>query len=126
MKLRNCLVFGAFVLAGCIDGKHDTDAEKDNMVAGKTGLAIAAAVDEHNDTDVRVMQYVIDRVACVAGDQFDPLRRAIKVDLEKMLLPGGVPAWENSPLDRNSEHPFADHFEVLPAGCYNVSATPLT
>jgi len=43
-----------------------------------------------------------------------------------MMLPGGIPAWENSPLDKASEHPFADHFEALPAGCYDVTATPLS
>jgi hypothetical protein len=127
MKLRNCLVLGAtLAFAGCIDGKHDTGTGDDNTHFGVTGLSIATAVDTHSETDVKQMEYVIDRVACIEGEEFDPLNRTVKVNLEKMLLPGGIPAWENSPLDRNSEHPFADHFQVLLAGCYDVSATPLT
>lgn len=127
MKLRNYLILGSTLVfaAGCIDGKPSTEAGTGDRHLGETGLAISTAVDNHNETDVKLMQYVIKRVACVEGDRFDALTRSIRVDLESMLLPGGIPEWENSPLDRDSEHPFADHFEVLPAGCYNVTATPL-
>jgi hypothetical protein len=127
MKLQTGLFLGAtLAFAGCIDGKPDSDARNDNQRTGETGLAIATAVDNHGDTDVSKMEYVIKRVACVAGENVDKLTLTVKVNLEAMLLPGGIPAWENSPLDRNSEHPFADHFEVVPAGCYDVAATPLT
>lgn len=127
MKPRSYLLFGAtLALAGCIDGTGDKGSGTDGSHTGETGLALQIAIDEHSDTDVAIMQYGIDRVACVAGEEFDPLRREVNVVLEKMLLPGGIPAWENSPLDKDSEHRFADHFEVLPAGCYNVTASPLT
>jgi hypothetical protein len=38
------------------------------------------------------------------------------------MLPG---RFDNSPLDKNSAHPFADLFELLPVGCYDVTVAPL-
>jgi hypothetical protein len=126
MKSKISLLFGAtLVLAGCVDGQLLPDDGTYGSHVGETGIELGVAIDTSTDLDVAFMQYGIVRVECVAGEQFEPLSRDIRVDLEKMLLPGGIPAFENSPLDMSSEHKFADHFEVLPAGCYNVTATPL-
>jgi hypothetical protein len=47
-------------------------------------------------------------------------------DLEDILLPGGHPGFEDRPFDADSEHLFADAFQVVPAGCYDVVSQPLT
>jgi len=125
MKLHYAMSSGlVLALVGCL-GTHEKSGPE-GYQTGETGLAIAAAANTGESTDVALMRYTIDRVACLDGEKIDPLSRAITVNLEKMMLPGGIPAFENSPLDKNSAHPFADHFEVVPAGCYNVNATPLT
>jgi hypothetical protein len=127
MKPQTSVLFGAaLALAGCVDPQPGEKGDgKQNTHEGETGIAISAAVTASADTDVAFMDYGIERVACVEGEEFEPLRLEIRVELESMQLPGGIPEWENSPLDKDSEHQFADHFEALAAGCYNVSATPL-
>jgi len=125
MKLHHSMTFGlALALAGCI-GAHEGSGTEGSRT-GETGLSIAAAANIGDTADVVLMQYSIDRIACEDGAKIDPLNRTITVRVENMLLPGGIPAFENSPLDKSSAHPFADHFEVVPAGCYNITATPLT
>ena len=126
MKSKISLLFaGTLILAACKEGQPLPDDGTYGSHVGETGIALGVVVDTSTELDVVFMDYGITRVACVAGEEFEPLSRDIRVNLEKMLLPGGSPAWENSPLDMNSEHQFADHFEVLPAGCYDVKATPL-
>jgi hypothetical protein len=124
MKLHHSIPLGfALVLAGCLDWGEKSGEEGTH--SGETGLAIAVAANTGGETDVDKMRYSINRVACEDGDKIDALSRTITVKLESMKLPGGISAFENSPLDAGSEHPFADHFEVLPAGCYNIDAVPL-
>lgn len=124
MKLHYMSFGLALALAGClaVNDKSRTEGSQ----TGETGLAISAAANIGDKTDVALMRYSIDRIACAEGDKIDALNRTITVRLEEMMLPGGIPAFDNSALDQNAAHPFADHFEVVPAGCYNVNATPLT
>jgi len=125
MKLHSTMTFGlALALAGCIGAREGSGTEGSRT--GETGLAISAAANVGDKTDVALMQYSIDRIPCEDGAKVDPLNRTVTVPLENMMLPGGIPAFENSPLDQTSAHPFADHFEIVPAGCYNINATPLT
>jgi hypothetical protein len=125
MKLHHTIPLGfACLLAGCL-GTQEKSGEEGTH-SGETGLAIAAAANTGGDTDVGKMQYSISRIACADGEEIKALNRTITVKLETMMLPGGISAFENSPLDKNSAHPFADHFVVLPAGCYNLDALPLT
>jgi hypothetical protein len=126
MKLQTYVFCGAVLaLTGCTEGQASKSNGADQGGTGQTGMAIAAAANASDGTDVALIDYTIDRVACMAGETFDALHRDIRENLVDMLLPGGISAWENSPLDKDSKHPFADHFEVLPAGCYNVQAKPL-
>lgn len=125
MKVQLYVLCGAaLAFGGCMDQGQKGNNGSNQEQTGQTGMAIASAVDTTQGTDVALIEYQIDRIACEAGEKFDALSRRISVRLEDMLLPGGVSAWENSPLDKGSKHPFADHFEVLPAGCYDVVATP--
>ena len=125
MKLHHAMPLGfACLLVGCL-GTQEKSVEE-GAHTGETGLAIAAAANTGGETDVAKMQYSINRIACAEGQDIKPLSRTITVKLESMMLPGGIPAFENGPLDKSSAHPFSDHFEVVPAGCYNIDATPLT
>jgi hypothetical protein len=128
MKWQGFALFGAtLMLAGCVDAQAESsDGDgQDQSHVGETGIAINAAIDASAETDVTQMRYGIVRVACAADEQFEPLSRDIQVDLQTIMLPGGVPALDEGPLARGSQHRFADHFELLPAGCYDVTATPL-
>jgi hypothetical protein len=120
MKLHRCMVAGVLVLVGCITGTQPD--ENEGILVGSTGLAIGVAVNSGDGTDVSSIEYKIDRVACYDGEKFEPLSLTVNERLAPSTLP---PEFEGSPLDRNSNHPFADHFEVVPAGCYDVKATPL-
>lgn len=42
-----------------------------------------------------------------------------------MVLPGALDTFKDNPLDKDSAHRFADFFQVLDAGCYNVTAQPI-
>jgi len=110
------------ILAGCIEAQAEPD-DTDQPI-GETGIAITAVIDTSGDTDVAQVRYNIARVACVANEQFGALYRDIQVNLESVQAPAGLPAGKDNGLDGSSQHQFADHFEVLPAGCYDITATP--
>jgi hypothetical protein len=121
MKLHRYMVAGVFVLVGCVTPTEPSD--RDGILVGSTGLALGMAVNTGDGTDVSSIEYKIDRVACFDGEEFEPLSRTVNARVEPATLP---PEFEGSPLDTSSSHPFADHFEVVPAGCYDIKATPLT
>jgi hypothetical protein len=77
------------------------------------------------DTDVAGMAYSITQVDCDTGAAVDPaVVITAQRDLEDILLPGGHPGFEDQPFDANSEHLFADNFQTLIEGCYDVTAQP--
>jgi hypothetical protein len=98
-------------------------SDNEGTLIETTGLALGVAVDTGGTTDVGTIEYKIDRVACFDGEEFEALSLTVNARVEPMDLP---PEFEGSPLDKDSRHPFADHFEVVPAGCYDIQATPLT
>jgi hypothetical protein len=121
MKPRGYFFAGsALLVCGCV-------ADQADRVAGsaadeETGLAIMAVVAADPEIDVAYLQYSITRVPCSAGEQIEPLTREVRAE----LLQGGIPPLGDNPLFADaSRHQFADHFEVVPAGCYDVTATPL-
>lgn len=104
------------VAAGCVDTSTSNNAQTEAGDYGSRGLALTT--DFLGGTDVRGMRYEIEK--CGGGEK-------IKIDrnLEDLLLPGMIPAFENKPFDEHSKHLFADNFLVLPAGCYDVKITPI-
>src|SRR5947209_6707163 len=102
MKLHYVMPFGlTLVLAGCL-GEHGKSGEEGSSHTGETGLAIAAAANTGSETDVALMRYSIDRIACAEGEKIEAMNKTLTVKLESMMLPGGISAFENSPLDKNS------------------------
>lgn len=88
-----------------------------------TGLNVSALVED--GTDVESIDYLIQPVLCYDGS---PNGAPISANrpLEDQKIPGGIVELQDMPLDDGSEHLFADYFKVLPAGCYDVIATPTT
>jgi hypothetical protein len=117
------MIAGALVLVGCITYQQPSESDKEGTLVGQTGLALGVAVNMDSDTDVGSIEYRIERIACFEGEEFEELTLTARESVQPTELP---PEFEGSPLDDNSKHPFADHFEVVPAGCYDILATPLT
>lgn len=93
--------------------------------SGSTGLALTATMSGP-PTDVTGIEYSITRVACFGGEAFADVQRAVTVPLEPTSVPGGnADVADGGGFDMDSSHYFADHLEVVPAGCYDVSAQPV-
>src|SRR5690554_6296789 len=114
-----CALVMCVALVGC-----DDLAERERGVPGEngqeaeqTGLSMLLAMQ--GPSDVRAMRYEVRRCGESAAVH-DEVRF-----LEDLELPGGIPQFEDSPLDEDSEHSFADYFTVLEAGCYDVKVTPM-
>jgi hypothetical protein len=116
VALLSTLVFSA-VLAGC-----NPTAVEPEPPPGLTGLSIALRFDSQSDT--AAIRYRLLRKSC-SGEAFTPLDLSVDKPLEDILLPGGIPGFEDQPLDGSSSHAFADLFLDLPPGCYDISTQPL-
>jgi hypothetical protein len=119
MRLKTMVVMG---LSGCLwmTGCQTTEPVEEERAAvpyGSTGMALS--VDFKGKTDVVGMRFEVE--TC----QGKPVLSKSKA-LEDLQLPGMIPTFVDNPFDGQSSHLFADHFMVLPAGCYNVRVTPIT
>jgi hypothetical protein len=103
-------------------GSVESNEPGAQSTTSSTGMALR--MDILAETDVAGMAYSIERVSC-DGEDFEAWSAEAQVDLEDLLLPGGLETFEDQPLDSDSEHLFADYFTVLPAGCYDVQITPI-
>lgn len=90
---------------------------------GVTGAELT--FDFLGGTDVAGFRFELSRVACYAGDSFEPWEFTVEEELEDMLFPGMVPSLSDSPLDGASHHLAGDYFVTLGAGCYDIVATPI-
>ncbi|HEY2730008.1 MAG TPA: hypothetical protein VGK52_08695 [Polyangia bacterium] len=74
-------------------------------------------------TGVTDIRFVIAPVDCGTGAG---ARAAIDVakPLDSLSVPDSIPELGDHPLDSGSMHAFADDFEVVHAGCYDVSTQP--
>lgn len=97
--------------------------EPDSSAAPRTGLSLLVGVD--SQSDVAGMRFSLERVSC-AGEPFEPLAYFMDKPLEDIRLPGGIPGFEDAPLDGDSQHVFADMFLDVTPGCYRVTTQPLT
>jgi hypothetical protein len=75
-------------------------------------------------SDVAAMRFTLQRVSC-AGEPIEDFSISVDKPLEDIRLPGGIPGFEDSPLDSDSEHVFADMFLDVAPGCYNAITQPL-
>ncbi len=77
-----------------------------------------------NGEDVTGMEYDLQKVDCDGGA---PIGSSIVVvrELEDQVIPGELTEFADTPLEADSEHSFSDLFQVVDAGCYNITTTPL-
>lgn len=121
MKTAIALLICATAAVGCSGPADDTNTDPQ---LGQTGLNLRS--DILADTDVAGMAYTIAGVDCETGAALEPAVAYYATrDLEDILLPGGHPGFEDRPFDADSEHLFADAFQLVPAGCYDVTAQPV-
>ena len=115
------ILLGVAGAAGCSQG--DDLVEQAGVESVQSALSLKSVVPI-NDTDVKFVRFTIIPADCSTGAPIGPPRERVEL-LEDQAIPGNIANLQNAPLDENSKHLFADTFEVLPAGCYNVSTTPL-
>lgn len=89
---------------------------------GRSGNLRVYAAPRVRESGVKFIEYTIK--AC-AGSGSDFSHTAVVAIDSEMTLPGGFKHFEDNPLDHKSSHLFADHFQVLEAGCYDVTGIPL-
>jgi hypothetical protein len=107
----------ALALAGCGPTEDVTQGPP-----RQTGLALQVGLDAKSD--VIGMRFTLNRTAC-SGEPIEAFSLSVDKPLEEIRLPGGIPGFENEPLDGNSEHVFADMFLAVAPGCYRVTTQPL-
>jgi hypothetical protein len=117
VALSIILLFLSASIGGCGQIEQDSPIE-----IGQRGLAIRMRMLDQ--TDVARIRFVLERTSC-AGEAFDPWASTVEKPLEDILLPGGIPGFEDQPLDGDSSHAFADLFVDLAEGCYRVATWPL-
>ncbi len=135
------LIFGGLAslgVAGCgqpegldpgVQGEDDGNGAgqgsgSDGIVAEVTGFALSVEMAEAADVagfDVRVR-----RVACQPGEVVPQFEAEEHVMLAGNFVPGEAGDLVNAPFAAGSEHPAADQFFTVAAGCYSVSVTPVT
>lgn len=101
----------------------DTAAEQVDNIPGQSGISMQALVSD--DTDVEGIQFDVTPVNCDDGTVGGPTTSTIEPIDPDQTIPGNLEDLQNSPLDEDSSHLFADSFQVLSAGCYDVVATPV-
>lgn len=119
MKTRGIFITSAVALATACTGGSDGE----NSAFGGTGLALT--VDVTGKSDVGIIRYDVTPVDCETGETTGPTE-TIDRELEPTKIPGGITELEDNPLDKESEHIFADAFITTEPGCYDVTASPLT
>ena len=113
--LAGMLTAGA---AGCADSPAPDSST--TAPTSSSRLALSAQVDE--GFAVARVGFDIERVSC-DGEAFTPLRRSAVVELFHTELPPDLVDLEE--MITGAGHRFTDHFELLPAGCYDVTIRPL-
>ncbi|MEE9382970.1 MAG: putative metal-binding motif-containing protein [Nannocystaceae bacterium] len=83
-----------------------------------SSLRARSAADPNSD--VGGVHYTITRC-----DDDSVVAEADRLVDDDQTVPGNAVDLADSPLDSGSAHLFADLFEVLPAGCYNVAVQPV-
>jgi len=120
-SLKQILIWlGAFTLlslAGC-----NPVVEEGAESPEQTGLSFNLRISSRSD--VVAMRFSLSRKSC-SGEEVPPFSLSIDKSLEEILLPGGIPGFEDTPLDQGSAHAFADLFLTLEPGCYDVTTYPL-
>ena len=113
-----CLGLALGVLAGCNSTQEEAAAP-----TRRTGLELTVSLAAQSD--VAGIRFTLERLPC-ANEPIAPFSQSVDKPLEDIRLPGGLPGFEDAPLDGASAHVFADMFLAAAPGCYRVTTQPLT
>ena len=118
-KTTAYLLCATLVCVGCAQDNASESSPEDSVIQGISLASTIAA-----SSDVTGIRFEFQQVDCEDGTAIgDPI--VVVKELEPYTVPGGISELEDEPLDADSEHLFADAFESLEAGCYDVTATPV-
>ena len=98
---------------GCVG--LDTDDEPDETEA--TGVEMT--IDLHEKVEAEGIRFSIYQ----CGE--DEPEYVEEQSLEDATLPDAIPEFAGAPFDEDSEHLFANHRQVVEAGCYDVTIEPV-
>lgn len=104
---------------------HKLDPSEGSGAPGTSTTRLALTVDIDPGVDAAGIRYGISSVPCAGGEVVDP---PVIVSEDVPLLGhsvGDFGAFGGAPLDADADHGFADLYQVLPAGCYDITAQPL-
>jgi Putative metal-binding motif len=113
-------VVGLGLVSGACSSRDEMGVASEEKVP--TGLQVQALVSD--GTDVESISYSVQQVDCVTGASVG-YPEVIYVPLSSDYVPGDIAELEDNPLAADSAHLSADAFVVAPAGCFDVTATPL-
>lgn len=115
------LLAGLAVGASACQQDADMNANNANDMQLRDGMAgISFRAGFPNVTPVGKVRYTFTPLANPDGEFI------VEVDLKHNLaLPGGLPEFNNQPLDKDSRHRFTDLFQKVEPGEYHVTVLPL-
>lgn len=116
------MVLASSLLGAC--GADSVETSTD-VIPGIGEGVLELRTDMKADTDIAGVRYEATQVNCETGEATGAEPVEAITDLSDVRLPGMIGPFEDSPLDRGSSHIIADQYFVLPAGCYDVLATPV-
>ena len=127
---RLLFILGTLIIVatlGCSTEQQPSASNTPPLLRDESGfgtLIAALSVDLDGDTDVTGFRIWLTARSC-ADEPFEPARYVSETDFEDMRLSGNTDGFEGSPFDPSSGHIFADNFEVVRAGCYDILAQPI-
>ncbi len=130
LLIVGCMTLGMTISACGNVGEGDVGGS--SSPSAKTQMALTVDID--GDTDVAGFRFKARRVSCQTGKPMDASQDGnngngytytAEESLEEATIPGHNGAFENRPYDEQSKHRFADHLFTVPAGCYDLTATPI-
>ena len=139
MRSRLVALLSLSLLAGTLSACADatsgpTDSSSPSADQNKSKnfdeAELGLSVDPIGNTDIAAVRFNIDPVVCpqppndTQAPASNPGPRI--TEFEDVFLPGGIPEFEENPYDAESQHLAADRYFFLDAGCYDITAEPLS
>src|SRR5690349_15689791 len=113
----------SMALALAFVGSACSNAATEREPLNHTGISAQALVSD--DTDVAGIRFEVTPVSCEDGSPTGAASTETAPLDADQTVPGDAENLQDNPLAAGSSHLFADSFVVVPAGCYDVVATPV-
>jgi hypothetical protein len=116
--LINTTLLLALLVSSCERQDNDNKDEAIELSANEAALRSSVLVNEN--TNVTAVRFAVS--ACEDPQTVFTEDRP----LEDQFIPENIEELADNSLDKESKHLFADFSKVVPPGCYNINAVPLT